>query len=852
MPQARDEAGNIWEVDAQGNPVALVSQAGTPQGPPASPAFQYEGQKAQADVANVQSTIADRTADNRRADATLPYDIQKASADAAKAQAEADKLGRAGTKSETERAAAIMGYQSAEALDQIISDLEQKYKDGPGSTSGVFGAQDYLPTEANQRFDNAANAARGTVGQALGFTGGQLNSAAEAQMNIGPFIPSSSDKDGAIEDAIQRLKDLREQAKSRSVAILGGVPDVNGNITPVQQQADPRESGITPFNRAQITGGEAPKAAGSGATTVSEPVPEAMQQEHQAFMAQWMQQPNPSTADYLEFRKGLDEKYGGSSDPAANKQYVDGVLGALRTGQGGIPINIPPRERELSSFEKFRNDVASSKAGAGVIGLTDAVGMGAVTALAPEQMNAAREENPNSMMAGEVLGAIGATGAIGAIGRNTIGRAAPKLLGGGGKSKFARNLAADATYGGVYGGVTEGDPLTGATLASIGSAGGQGVAKGLGAATGGIKLDKAVQTLRDRNIPLTTGQTLGGFANAVEDKATSLPLVGDLIKARRMDGVDAFNRAAFDEATALSGRQTDSVSEAGIRQIQDEIIPQQYDRALSGQRFQADEQFGDDIAGRLATAEKLPTKVAEDTNFALKEGISPYVGEAGDFDGRGIQRIFQEMQTRGSKLARSQEVSGGDGANVLRGAVDDLGELVNRQAPEVMPAFRDANTTFGNSQILQDAVAKGLNNGGKFTPAQLGMATRANAKKFGGKHARPERPFYDLQRSAQDVLPSSIPDSGTAGRGLQMAVGATALGGAGASDAYAGTDILNPTSGTMAALLMLGGTKKGQKLINTALTERPKLLQDAALQIRKRKGLFGSASIPIAMQFQGQ
>ena len=70
MGQARDEAGNIWETDAQGNPVRLVQQAGAQQ-MPADPSFPYEGAKAAADPANVQGQ-------NARADRALQLAEEKA------------------------------------------------------------------------------------------------------------------------------------------------------------------------------------------------------------------------------------------------------------------------------------------------------------------------------------------------------------------------------------------------------------------------------------------------------------------------------------------------------------------------------------------------------------------------------------------------------------------------------------------------------------------------------------------------------------------------------------------------------------------------------------------------------
>src|SRR3546814_13070720 len=75
----------------------------------------------------------------------------------------------------------------------------------------------------------------------------------------------------------------------------------------------------------------------------------------------------------------------------------------------------------------------------------------------------------------------------------------------------------------------------------------------------------------------------------------------------------------------------------------------------------------------------------------------------------------------------------------------------------------DLNRAYGNVSVLEDAVLKALNGAdgpGIFTPAQLGQAARANAKKFGGKKAaaRGEIPFSELQSNAQAVLPSTVPN----------------------------------------------------------------------------------------------
>jgi hypothetical protein len=88
-----------------------------------------------------------------------------------------------------QRAAALQQYSFAQQLHGVIDDLVTKYKAGPGATKGIRGAQDYLPLTQNKEFDAAADAARGIIGQTLGFTGSQLNTVHESEMNIGPYLP---------------------------------------------------------------------------------------------------------------------------------------------------------------------------------------------------------------------------------------------------------------------------------------------------------------------------------------------------------------------------------------------------------------------------------------------------------------------------------------------------------------------------------------------------------------------------------------------------------------------------------------------------------------------------------------
>lgn len=833
MPQARDEAGNVWEVDAQGNPVRLLQQA-PPAQAPVDPAFRYEGQQAQANLRRTEATTNKAAIDARIAARTAPAEIAQAQAQAEKLRAEVDAMKKTGIKSDTERAKAITGYQSALALDKIIADLETKFADGPGSTSGLGGVMDYLPTAANQRFDKAANAARGTVGQALGFTGGQLNSAAEASMNIGPFIPQAGDKDGTIQDSIQRLRDLQQQAKDRSIAILGGVPDEYGNIQPIPEQGSiTRQSG-------------APRAAGAGATETSVPIPAAMQDEYDAYLAQ-----NGSNLDpqaYADFRTTLDRKYFPNSPPQTDLYLDEGasIRDGLRDG-GTINSQIPATTEQLSGVDQFRNNIADSNLGAAAVGVSDAASLGLTRALAPEQMAALEDARPVSTTLGQVAGAVAGTGMIGLAGRRAAGALAPRLLGGQGKAQFGRMVAADTAYGAGYGGIAEGDALTGAALGAAGSVGGQAIGRAMGGVVGGKRLSQAAEALRGREIPLTAGQIMGGFAKAMEDKATSIPFVGDMVKARRMEGIEAFNREAFQEAGAPIGIRPRAIGQDGVGELR-QGASNAYDEATTGAIAPFDQPFMDDMQDVYNSALRMPKDRQRELGSIMEARIAD-MADTGQMTGSQYQQAMRALKANRKKTPGKFEGFEDEYKNAITGTMDSLTGVMQRGGGvKTVAGLAKADESYRNMKVLEDATNKAA--GGSqtdelfmFTPSQLQRAGMSAQKKFPGP-----RPMGGLADAGQAVLPSRIPNSGTADRAAAMmlpgATGAGILGGSSAAgyalDGSDGAQSGAMTSAAAMALLALGGTKSGQKLITKALADRPKAIEEFGKKIKKRRGLFGS------------
>jgi hypothetical protein len=842
MGRARDEAGNIWETDAQGNPVRLVQQGQAQM--PADPTFPYQGAQAQAQAANVGADAAVNQA-------TIGSQITSAAADATTKTRQSQTAGlpegfmwgpdgqtavpipgytRQGLSPEV-RSNAIQAYTDAAALERAAAEIERRYLEGPATTSGLASVQDYLPTDANKVFNDAGQQARGYVKRALGFTGGEGNTVAESSALYDPYLPTAGDRDAQIEAKIAKLRQLANDSRQKAITTLGGVPDGNGNIVP---------NAMTE-NRFAQGGGQ--MAAGAGATEGAGSIPPEMQAEYEARLGSVMQNGRFDPAAYAALRSELDRKYG--FPDTSSKSYLEWATDAnkkLERGGATIGTTIPAPNVPLSGVDQFRNNLVSNPVGAGFAGALDMGGFGGVSALAPEQMAALSESQPLPMLAGQVAGSIGGTSALAKLGRETAGRFAPNLLGGGGRAQFARNLATDIGYAGAYGGISEGDPLTGAALGAVGSAGGQAVGRGLGAAVGGVAQAPGVRELAQLNIPMTVGQRLGGFAKGVEDKAISWPLVGDMIRARRAQGLEAFNRQAFNEAGSPIGARVQDIGEEGIQALTDQV-GDAYTNATQGTNVPFDQQFQTDFAGAVAQGQRLPPDLRRSLGEVLDARVAP-ITDTGAMTGDQFQQAIRALKATRNRPPSRFEGFEDDYRGAVTGAMDALeGQMMRGGGQDVVTGLGAANAANRNMRTIEDAArrAAGGSESGTpfvFTPNQLQRAGLATEKRYPGP-----RPFADLADAGQQVLPSRIPNSGTADRLMQAGMGTALLGGAGVGYATDTQSAMAPAALTLA--LALGGTKTGQKALNAALFGRPAKAEMLGRAIKRRSGLFGSASLPL-------
>lgn len=369
------------------------------------------------------------------------------------------------------------------------------------------------------------------------------------------------------------------------------------------------------------------------------------------------------------------------------------------------------------------------------------------------------------------------------------------------------------------------------------------VAAGIGSMLSGV-VDPVKQRLADMGITMTPGQILGGGWNTVENKMTSLPLIGDLIKGAQQRGVQSFNKAAYDQVLAPLGQKySGPVGQEGIEGVQ-RAIGNAYDDALSNMTFRAsDPQFQSDITNLSGLAQGLPAAQQHTFMNVLQNQVFGKLSPQGWMDGPTLKGVQSEL----SRAARGY---GGDPSFDNRQLGTAIGEIKNAidaslpryNAPDAVQGLANANSAWANFVRLRGAAGSqgAMNNGGIFTPAQFQSAVRAADKSVGkGASASGNALMQDFSQDAMGVLGKGYPDSGTAGR----------LGTAGAIGAIAAHPamLLNPWT-YLAGAPALAYTPLGQRAVQGLLMSRPAAAQAVGNAITNRLAPFAPGLLGASLQ----
>ena len=338
---------------------------------------------------------------------------------------------------------------------------------------------------------------------------------------------------------------------------------------------------------------------------------------------------------------------------------------------------------------------------------------------------------------------------------------------------------------------------------------------------------KAVQSMMDEGITPTPGQALGGVAKTAEEKLTSVPFLGDVIKSSQGRGVDQFNRAVANRVLAPIGEKVGHATKIG-RELVDDVHAKAsaaYGKVLDKiDNIGIDREFGAKLNELAFMVSELPKKQQKQFQTILQNRVKDkFIG--GQMSGRTMKDADSVLGKKAQDYLFSSDADQRGLGEALSEVQNALRALTTRNAPAGARELSKANKTWALWKRMEKAAGyRGAKNG-VFTPSHYEGATQALAK--GSQKARGKGLDQNFAEDAVATLSDKIPDSGTTGRALM----AYMLGGGGT--------YIEPVSGTfglLGASAYIPGIQRG---VVNALARRPNAA--APLADALRKGAPGAA-----------
>jgi hypothetical protein len=398
-------------------------------------------------------------------------------------------------------------------------------------------------------------------------------------------------------------------------------------------------------------------------------------------------------------------------------------------------------------------------------------------------------------------------GMIGNIAGQTVGTL-PSLLEG--------PLVGGAMAGGLLSDAK--DPLGLAASMGAGAAGGK-----LGEAVlGGLmnvaspKISEAAQMLLDKGIRLTPGQIMGGAVHRVESGLSSVPFLGDAINAGRLRSLQDFSKATVNDALGQMGEKLPTGTSAGNGAIDaaQQIFGKRYDALAPKLTASLDDGWASGVGGLQQDVSKLGGGYKREFNSILNDSIIRRANPAtGTVDGQSALDA-QEVINKAIKSAKGDQ---GPDARAYTGILQDLrGQLqgaIERGSPAVAPELAKINSAY-RAYIPAETAAQSIGaHNGVATPHQYLSAIRSGDDSVRNRmFAAGNMQNQGFAQAGKEVLPSSVPDSGSP---LRHLLELFVAGGVGLESHLP----VAPLALGLAPSAMYTGT--GQRIMQGLLTSRP-------------------------------
>ncbi len=355
----------------------------------------------------------------------------------------------------------------------------------------------------------------------------------------------------------------------------------------------------------------------------------------------------------------------------------------------------------------------------------------------------------------------------------------------------------------------------------------------------------AVRTVMAAGAKPTMGQILGGIPNRIEEKAQSIPFVGDVIRNARNRGMDSFNRAAIDDALAPIGKSLNPGTAVG-RDAAKELkskISDDYDALLPKLKVQMDHQFVNGVSNVIANSTHLEPAMENTFKNIMRDKVARRFAPNGGMTGEGFKEVESELGRLATKYSNSVDAGQSELGGALMQVQKELHDMLMRSNPAHADELSNINSAYANSKRVLGAASKLGADEGRFTPSQLLNSIRSqdptlNKTAFATGDAR----FQKLGDAGKAVFGDKVRDSGTTERAALLALGS-----------LAGTGFALPPAalalGAAGGAGMAAYSPWGQGLARTLMTSRHGAAVPLASILRTATPI--SAGLPAALMGQG-
>ena len=308
-----------------------------------------------------------------------------------------------------------------------------------------------------------------------------------------------------------------------------------------------------------------------------------------------------------------------------------------------------------------------------------------------------------------------------------------------------------------------GGALAGAVLPVVGQAIGKVISPA-------ASTNPALQKVLSEGGKPTIGQALGGRLNTLEEKAMSVPILGDMISVARKRAVESIEPAAYNRALSAIGQKLPQGMKGRDALVHTErVLKDKYDDVLTKiGAITPDKQFGSKIDSLTDLVDKMniPQAAKDKFSFALDSVKSATDGN-GVITSEAYKKAESALGGYARKLGGSQDVYDDALAPAVSQLREEMRSMLERTAGSHAKELKAANKGWANFKVLQKAAGGIGAEEGAFSPAQLQSAVRAADKsKDKAAYARGNALMQDLAEASKTVMGNKTPNSFTADRML--------------------------------------------------------------------------------------